>query len=92
MGASIQDQRSARAPQFVPFVTWSGVLGHVRAGGEVYYWAPLDYLPARVSCHAFKNGKIKVYPPAGSGADAFTADSAHLDRFYFRRQSGAVEV
>ena len=76
--------------EFNTFVTWSGVLGHVRAGGAIYYQAPLDFRPVLVRCHAFKNGKIRVYPPTRD-ADPFTADSGHLDRFKFKTAPAPAE-
>ena len=64
-----------------PFATWDALLEHVRAGGEVYYGAPLDSRPVKVTIdRVYKNGKLRIAKPAHD-VDAFTADSGHLPRF-----------
>ena len=80
---------AATAPEFGSFDTWADVLAHVRAGLTTYYQAPMDYRPVHVACRAGirKSQTITVFPPAGSGADVFRADSAHLSRFRYRLQA-----
>lgn len=68
----------------IKFGSWAEVLDHARRGGLLWYHAPLDLRATTVRVvKVFKNGKIKIDP--GAGADAFTADVGHLDRF--RRQA-----
>lgn len=64
-----------------PFATWADLLAHVKAGGDVYYGAPLDRSPTLVSVdRVYKNGKIRIAKPSRD-VDAFTADAGHLPRF-----------
>lgn len=66
-----------------PFADWQSVLERARLGWPVLYWAPLDATPRRVRiAKVYKNGKVRV-DPMSSGADCFTADRDHLDRFYY---------
>jgi hypothetical protein len=66
---------------FESFVSWEGLLDHVSAGYELFYQAPMDYRPARVSAVIRKDGKLRVMPHWSSDADPFTADVDHLSRF-----------
>jgi hypothetical protein len=60
------------------FGCWSGLLQAVKDGAILYYHAPLDVSPRRVSIvRAFKNGKLRIL----AGDAVFTADPGHLDRF-----------
>ncbi len=64
-----------------PFASWDALLEHVKAGGDVYYGAPLDSRPVKVTIdRVYKNGKLRIAKPA-PGVDAFTADAGHLPRF-----------
>lgn len=67
------------------FATWAAVLEFVRAGGWLWYHAPMDLRPASVRVvKVYKNGKLRI-DPGTPDADCFTADAKHLDRM--RRQS-----
>ena len=63
------------------FASWAELLDHIKAEYELFYKAPLDFHPARVTAHVRKDGKVRVYPHWASAADPFTADMAHLERF-----------
>ena len=63
------------------FARWDGLLDHIRAGYELFYHAPMDYRPRRVSAVVRNDGQLRVYPHWSSDADPFTADAAHLARF-----------
>lgn len=68
---------------FLTFHTWPEVLSHVAAGLPIYYHAPLDLRPRRITiARVYQNGKIRVAKPTAD-CDAFTADAAHLDRFRY---------
>lgn len=67
--------------EFVALEKWSEVLTIARDGGALWYQAPFDARPRRVSVvKVFKNGSIRIDPLSNS-ADKFTADSGHLSRF-----------
>ncbi len=69
------------------FSTWDEVLAFVKAGGWLWYHAPLDVRPVSVRVvKVFKNGKLRI-DPMNRDADYFTADAGHLDRM--RRQGKA---
>lgn len=72
------------ADGYSTFETWTEVIAHVTDGCTTYYQAPLDYRPVKVYAKASLN-VIRITPPAGSGADPFTADENHLGRFRFRK-------
>lgn len=64
------------------YAVWAHVLRDAGANVGLYYQAPLDARPVAVCViKVFKNGKIRVRPTWQDGA-AFTADAAHVDRFY----------
>lgn len=66
------------------FATWDEVLVFVKAGGWLWYHAPMDLRPASVRVvKVYKNGKLRL-DPGNADADSFTADAGHLDRM--RRQ------
>lgn len=65
---------------FQSFSTWAELLDHISGEYPLFYHAPLDFRPRRVSAVARRDGKLRVYPLTNE-ADPFTADSAHLDRF-----------
>lgn len=65
---------------FQSFASWTELLDHITAGYSLWYHAPLDFRPRRVSAVVRKDGKLRVYPST-TDADPFTADTAHLDRF-----------
>ena len=65
---------------FESFTTWTQLLDHINAGYDLWYHAPLDYRPRRISAIVRKDGRIRVYPLT-TDADPFTADVAHLERF-----------
>lgn len=69
----------AVAVEFLPFDTWDQVLAHVANHYSVWYHAPLDVRPVRVSV-TLRGAKLRVYPPSND-ADPFTADASHLERF-----------
>jgi hypothetical protein len=66
--------------RFDTFDSWDAVLTFVRAGGRLYYQAPLDYRPVAVGASVRGNGrKVRVVPPTRD-CDPFWADAGHLDR------------
>lgn len=69
-------------PAFKNFNSWVDLLDHLRAGNPVWYQAPLDRFPSKVSAY-FKGKRIRVIP-WGRDCDPFLANEDHLDRF--RRQ------
>lgn len=70
-----------------PFDSWAEVLAAARNGEPLWYKAPLDYSARRVHPSYVKGRRIRIAKPS-SDADAFWADSGHLDRF--RRLSGTT--
>jgi hypothetical protein len=66
--------------QFLSFASWEHLQQYIAGGYPVYYQAPLDALPVRVSTAIRRDGRIRVYPIFAS-ADAFTANIDHLPRF-----------
>lgn len=68
-------------PKYYKLDSWTSVLTLARAGGPLYYQAPLDLCPAYVDVvRVFKNNKIRVQGPELT----FTCDDGHLDRFRLR--------
>jgi hypothetical protein len=78
----------------IPFESWADVLAYARAGGSLYYQAPLDREPTRFWSghgreHNYEASKrtIRMWPPGSIGrgrartSDPFTADAGHLSRF-----------
>jgi hypothetical protein len=66
--------------KFAPFGCWYGLQVAVDEKVSLFYSAPLDGVPRPVFVtKSFKNGKLRVT----SGEVTFTADPAHLDRFYW---------
>jgi hypothetical protein len=66
--------------KLIPFASWPALLEHIATGGAVYYHAPMDHAPVRVRVEVRRGSKLRVFPPSRA-ADAFTADSGHLERF-----------
>lgn len=72
---------------FTPFDSWAGLLKHINEGKTLYYNAPLDRLPVRVSViQQFKNGKLRIKVTNHSAFCGFTIDKSHLDRLKFRAE------
>ncbi len=76
----------------VPFSSWSVLLTYLAGPSAdrevrfVWYKAPMDLNAHLVRVvRIFKNGKVRI-DPGHAHADPFTADPAHLDRFYMRRE------
>lgn len=67
--------------KYQSFASWFELLDHVHAGYTLYYHAPLDFTPRRVTAVVRKDGQLRVTPYWASNADPFNADRAHLDRF-----------
>lgn len=85
--------RRGKARSMLQFDFWSDVLDHVRAGRPIYYAAPLDRTPHRVQ--ALVNGPrsrtVRIAPIGHADAfDAFSADHAHLERFYRSEAKGGA--
>jgi hypothetical protein len=80
----------AETRQYEAFASWAQLLDHVAAGYQLWYHAPMDYRPAQVSAVVRKDGKLRCTPIFTGGADPFTADLAHLERF--RRVAGRVSA
>ena len=79
------------------FATWERLLAYVKRGNPVWYQAPLDVRPTRLTQGKKPFGyeprarTVRIYPPGRGKArtsDPFTADAGHLDRF--RGESGAA--
>lgn len=73
--------------ELVKFDTWQEVLEHVRAQKPVWYQAPLDRTPMRLSYKVpehygvrIQGNAVRIQPPKYA-ADPFRADDRHLDRF-----------
>lgn len=67
--------------EYRTFASWAELLDYINAGYDLFYLAPMEYQPARITAVVRKDGKIRVYPHWASGADPFTADLTHLSRF-----------
>ena len=67
--------------EYCSFASWTDVLLHVRKALPIYYQAPLDLQPVRVTATIWRK-RVRVQPP--SAADLFVADAAHLSRFRFK--------
>ena len=78
---------TTKTTTYAGFDSWAEVLNWCGTGAPIFYHAPMDYRPARVQVHVYKNHKVRVYPPTND-ADAFTADAGHLSRF--RRELAQV--
>jgi esterase/lipase superfamily enzyme len=65
---------------FLEFDSWKFLLAWAEFGNELYYHAPLDLLPRRVSCKRMGDA-IKVTPLVCTDADPFLADEGHMSRF-----------
>lgn len=66
------------------FDSWAALRAHAESGADpaLFYWAPMDRFPTRVHVRrVFKNGSVRV-SPGMAGANAFTSDADHLDRFF----------
>lgn len=75
--------------RYESFTTWTDVVDYAENPNRpaLYYRAPLDCRPVRVSVRrVFKNGKIRI-DPMSAHADCFTADYTHLGRFLKERKS-----
>lgn len=69
---------------FTSFASWEAVFVHINEGKTLYYHAPLDRLPVRVSViQQFKNGKLRIKAASHSSFCGFTIDKGHLERFKF---------
>lgn len=65
--------------RFVAPATWRTVRHAAETNEALYYFAPLDLAPVRVTPKlVFKNGKIRF----AAGATTFTANADHLERFF----------
>lgn len=65
-----------------PFASWDEVLKHVQAKHPIWYQAPLDPRPTRLThlmCRQHWR-KVWIYVNPIDG-DSFMADSGHLSRF-----------
>ena len=59
-------------------MTWAEVRAAAEAGRPLWYKAPLDFRPARVTVvRAFKNGKLRL----SCFGTTWTADEGHAERF-----------
>ncbi len=75
-------------PKLIKFNTWQEVLDHVSAQKPVWYQAPLDPEPTKLSyttpdyygVRLGAKNTVRIRPPHRSG-DAFAADKDHLHRF-----------
>lgn len=74
----------------IGFDSWSSFLGYLTVSAaasktvHVYYRSPLDTSAHMVRVvKVFKNGKVRI-DPGHVYADPFTADPAHLSRFFQR--------
>lgn len=75
-----------------PIPTWLAVLTYIEAGRQVFYKAPMDRQPVRVTAVRGKGSyryKAKITPPAATlrrnhpdRVDPFWADAGHRDRFW----------
>jgi esterase/lipase superfamily enzyme len=79
-------QKTIDGVRYAGFASWEDVQAAVSRGVRLYYHAPMDYRPARVTCVLKKTNKVRVLPPT-SDADPFTADVRHLDRFFIRLEA-----
>lgn len=76
-------------PQWSGFLTWADLLEHVDRRSALYYQAPLDLHPRRVTItRKFKNGKLRVC----TGTMYFTANSAHLSSFRWKPKADSWHV
>ena len=89
MSTQALQQRYGTAERFTlrHFHTWKEVLAYARTGAPLYYQAPMNYQPSRLTKFQVKAKTIRIWPPGSEGrgrnrtADPFTADAHHLDRF-----------
>jgi hypothetical protein len=66
--------------RFATFGSWYGFECAIDEKISLFYKAPLDTVPRPVFVtKRFKNRKVRIT----SGEVTFTADSAHLERFYW---------
>ncbi len=65
---------------YATFPDWPTLLAHVAYNRPLFYHAPLDRSPVRVSASLRDGGKVRVFPNSRE-ASPFTADVGHLDRF-----------
>lgn len=69
---------------FTTFASWESVLVHINEGKAIYYHAPLDRFPVRVSIiQQFKNGKLRIKVVSHSAFCGFTIDKSHLERMKY---------
>jgi hypothetical protein len=88
--------RSAVSEKLGGFASWADVLTAAKAGKELYYQAPLDHRPTRITPRTYSGQEnayeararsIRIWPPGSTGrgrwrtADPFTADAEHFNRF-----------
>ena len=70
--------------RFAPFASWQSVRYAADHKVSLFYHAPLDHAPRPVFVtKIFKNGKLRI----NAGEVIFTADSGHLDRFFWLERS-----
>lgn len=94
---SLSEQRvSGMTDQgLVPFRSWPELMTYARAGGPLYYQAPMDHRATRfrpgkgdLNTYEVRARTIRLWPPGSVGrgrnrtADPFTADPGHLSRFF----------
>jgi hypothetical protein len=94
--------------ELVPFTSWADVLAYAQTGEPIYYKAPMDRYPARLTpsnpkarspfTYQAQTRTIKVWPSGSVGrgrnrtADPFSADAGHLDRFLRPVEAGVRET
>ena len=91
------------SPKFTTYRSWHEVMQDARAGETLFYHAPLDRFPVRLTkgsggpyTYEVMARGVRIYPPGSSGrgkqrtSDPFTANAEHLERF--RRPTSAPRV
>jgi hypothetical protein len=76
---------------FRGFDQWAHVVAWVELEESVYYQAPLDLMPRRVSAKR-RGDEIRVQPLYGKDFDPFMADEGHLSRFYVVDQAPSSDI
>jgi hypothetical protein len=96
IGMHETQMRSGMTDQnLVPFHSWPELMTYARAGGPLFYKAPMDHRATRLTKgHGTPNSyevrprTLRIWPPGSVGrgrsrtADPFTADAGHLSRFF----------
>jgi hypothetical protein len=94
--------------ELAPFESWADVLAYAQTGEPIYYKAPMDRYPARLTpsnpkarspfTYQAQTRTIKVWPGGSVGrgrnrtADPFSADAGHLERFLRPIESRLREI